>query len=282
MTYAASQNGKSQSHYQGRTKIERYGWTSAVGPGTLMWVNKTDIKIDHSYQREANESKIIEIAQNFSWLAFCAIPVVRRPDGLYAVDGQHRVLATLRRADVTEVPCVVFDSDGIKSEARGFLDANSKRKAVSAVDKFRAKMLTGDAASVLVAELIKSSGRDVSKTGGPAGVRCVRTMEKCAEQDKEALSRIWPIIVALCQGDNIHERIVDSLFYVETHMPDDETLTNKRWLTKLTKLGASGLMSAIQSSIAYHNKSGAKVCAAGVVKALNFNVKEQAQLRLVD
>jgi hypothetical protein len=90
------------------SKVERYGWEMKDEPGELMHVDKKRLRIDHEYQRSANEVKVTEITKRFSWLALGAIVVVRRGDAYYVVDGQHRVMAAMRRTDIATLPCVVF------------------------------------------------------------------------------------------------------------------------------------------------------------------------------
>lgn len=60
------------------TKIDRYGWSMQDNKGELRWINKMDVQVDYSYQRNTNEIKLKNIARDWSWIACGAIVVANR------------------------------------------------------------------------------------------------------------------------------------------------------------------------------------------------------------
>lgn len=102
------------------SKIDRYGWTVKDKPGEMKMLHKSVLKVHPSYQRHALKQKIASIASSWSWVAAGAIIVGERGGEYWVIDGQHRVLAAHNRADIDKLPCIIFVTDDVKQEARGF------------------------------------------------------------------------------------------------------------------------------------------------------------------
>lgn len=150
------------------TKVAKYKWRTDTRPGELMMIPKGSLEVDSAYQRGQNELKVQHIASSWSWPAFGALIVARRGDRFFVIDGQHRALAAIRRADVSDLPCVVFPMENIEQEALAFLDSNTSRKPLTTADKYKASLVVGDEVTTLVNNLIVASGRTVdvaSKVG---------------------------------------------------------------------------------------------------------------------
>lgn len=278
-------NGKTASteetvHY-GMSKVDRYKWKSGTRPGELRMIHKSLIDIPSEYQRpqEAQEAKIRKIAADFSWPHFGALVVVSQGNGRFnACDGAGRLSAAKRRADVAEVPCIVFDPMSLKDEAEVFLGNNTLRKPVSAYSKFRALVVTENRAARAVDELVGASGRTFSEASSPTTVRCVALLLRLAEKDELRLRRLWPVIIEVCSGHAIHERIVDGLFYIDQHMQGGELLTDPKWRHRLNQLGAHALLIAANKAASFYTKGGSKVWARGIVEALNKGMRSRISL----
>lgn len=254
----------------GLSKVERYGWTIKDRPGALLDIPKGDMRVDETYQRAANENKIRAIAREWSWIACGVIIVAERDNVFYVVDGQHRVIAARRRADIKTLPCIVFETTGAVEEAAGFLRANTQRKMLGGVDRFRALVATGNPAAVFVRDLCAAVHREVKATGAANSVRCVMTLLKYAAQDPKTLEKLWPLINSLHEGEVISERIVEGLMYLEQHMPKGESLTDRKWHDRVLRIGAASLIEAANKASAFYARGGAKVWAIGMVQALNY------------
>lgn len=265
----------------GKSKVQQYRWELKDKPGELVWLHKTSLRVDHDYQRVGNQQKALAIAQRWSYTACGVIVVAKRTSdqGMYVIDGQHRVLAALKREDVQQLPCIVFESDGPKQEAAGFMDANTQRRMPTSQEKWRAQLMRGDQNTVFVNALITQAGRTVSNYAGPTTVRCLTSMLRAAENDREALGRLWPLIVELSIGQPLHERIFDGLMYVETHLPGGQSLTEKRWRERVFRITYQGLLDGAQRAATFYSRGGAKVWAIGMLEALNKGCRIHITLR---
>ncbi len=275
-----SRSGSDAAHMPGGgSKVERYGWAKAGERGELLWVDKNKILVDHGYQRDAEESKVKAIARDFSWVAFGVGTVARRSDGtLYAVDFQHRLMAALRRSDVTAVPVIVFDMDETSDEARAFYVANSNRRPVSAIAKHKAKVGFGHPAATLAAKLIADHGRHACKSDVANGVKCVGRLEKYAETDPETLAKMWPLLMRLTAGKMLKEHHLCALMYIEQNARHGASITDPRWEKRVLALGPDGIAEAAIDATRYMRAGGERVWARGVVDAINRKLRQKLSI----
>lgn len=265
----------------GLTKVKHYGWELKDTPGELVWLNKCDLLVDHSYQRTAKHARVLQIAKAWSWLACGVIVVAKRRDDqcFYVVDGQHRVMAALKRADIERMPCLVFETDSAKEEAAGFYDANTGRRMPTSLEKWKAQLLRGDRAVTYVDALIRQAGRVAANAAGPGTVRCLTSILRAAEADREALNRMWPLVAEVCEGHALHERVFEGLMWLESKMPDGQSLTSKRWRERVTRAGFAGLLDAAQRAATFYARGGPKVWGLGMLEALNKGCRIHIALR---
>ena len=262
------------------SKVARYGWSDPTKPGNLSFIDKTLLTVDHKYQRDGLDAKITEIASKFNWPAFGVLIVARRGETLYVVDGQHRWLATMKRSDIKKVPCIVFDSGGVEGEARTFLDAQTLRKPVSAIDKFRAMLVCKDSTAIAVQSLVEQSGRKVAKGSSAGTIACVALLMRLHTTDPQTLAKLWPLLVRLCRGVSFVERLVDASFFLERHLPEGVSLLDKKWSDRLVKIGPDRLTKQIASASAFYAAGGARVWADGILQLLNKGLTESARIEI--
>jgi len=268
-----------ETHVGQRTKIDRYGWTVVDRPGVPMEIGKDQLVIDETYQRSANEPKIKALARDWSWVACGSIIVADRASTFYVVDGQHRVLAARRRADIKQLPCIVFETSSAVAEAKGFLQANTQRKPITGIDRFRALVVTNDPAALLVKRLCDQVGREVKASPTPNAVRCVSTLLRQASNAATTLEHLWPLLHALMEGQPMIERLVDALCYIEQKMPDGESLLDRKWRERMLRVGATAMLEGAVKAAAFYAKGGSRVWAIGIVQALNYNHRIRLKLK---
>lgn len=258
------------------TKIKRYGWTILDRPGVLMEIDKTELHVDPTYQRDVSskDSKVIAIAGAWSWIACGAIIVAMRGGKAHVIDGQHRVLAAMKRADIVTLPCIVFETESTVQEAQGFLQANTFRKAMRASDQFRAMVVAGHPIAHKVDELVIRHGREVRTNASPETLSCIAALMRCAETDWGVLERIYPIISDLCEGRSITHKIVEGLFYIERFETKGKSLTEKRWRERLRKVGAEALETGARKMAGYSGMGGGKIWARGMVDVINRGLRD--------
>lgn len=259
------------------SKVERYSWTVRDAPGELRDIKKGDLQIDAQYQRHANESKLMAIARDWSWIACGAIVVADREGVLYVVDGQHRVLAARRRSDISTLPCLVFRTSAARQEAQGFLSANTQRKPITSADRFRALLTVENRAAMMVQDLLQQAGRSAGGSSA-SSVKCLNVLMKWAESDETTLRRLWPLMTCLCHEQIFSERIVEGLMYVEKRMPNGESLDDPAWSKRVLKVGYATLIESAAKASAFYARGGARVWAVGMVEALNKGYRNRLEL----
>lgn len=264
----------------GKSKVERYDWKPLDKAGEPRLIDKATLEVDESYQRPRDMVKAIKIARVFSWVACGAIIVARRDGRYFVIDGHHRVLAARKRADISKLQCLVFETDDAKQEAKGFLDANSNRKPLMSVDNYRALLRTEDEVAEYLEGLLKFAGREAKSTPGPGNVRCMSLLITLARTQRQPLTRAWPVVVAICEGHTLSERVVSSLVYIESRMPPDESIGDPKWRKRLVQVGYSNLMEAAGKAAAFYAKGGARVWALGVIEAMNKGLRNRLEVDL--
>lgn len=266
---------------QGVDKIARYNWEEENSPGDLLYIHKSKLSVDPTYQRDPkSDKKVIEIAKSWNWVSLGAIIVAQRENGqLFVVDGQHRVLAAMKRSDVKELPCVVHKSGGAIEEATAFIESNTGRQAVKTHEQHRARLVYGDDVAVHVQRLLDEGGKFISTGGSPAnGLRCLGVMYKLARNNPRDLDRVWPLIAELTEGHHTSERVVEGLVYIERNMPEGDSLTSKRWSGRIISIGNDELVKAAGEGAAFFAKGGAKPWAAGIVNRINKGLKKKLEV----
>lgn len=262
-----------------KDKVKHYGWTLRDEPGVLMEVDKSELSVDHAYQRSVNNKKANRIASEWSWVACGVLIVASREDGFFVIDGQHRLHAALKRSDIKNLPCIVFDVDkGVRGEAEGFIASNTERKPMTGVDKFRALLIMKDPAAVLVDKMCAASMRKITTGGSGRTLSCVTQAMLNAGKNPKVFERIYPLVDRLCNDKIMHEYILTGMLYIEMKMPEGESLTDKRWADKILSIGHDRIMDHIRTAKSYYKRGGARIYATGIVDAINFKARKKLVL----
>jgi hypothetical protein len=129
----------------GKTKVERYEWDALKSRSKHMRIKIADLNVDDYQRGEARRSSTIQKAKHWEYAAAGAVVVGQRSDGTFwIVDGLQRTLAESLRGDISEVDCMVFQSEGPHHESRVFQLCNLGRIPVDALHKFRVAVKAGD------------------------------------------------------------------------------------------------------------------------------------------
>lgn len=253
----------------GKAKVEQYKWLLTGEPGELLYLAKTVLEIDHSYQRTAKNARVLRLAKRWNWLACGVLTVAKRAGRYFVVDGQHRLMAALKRSDIERLPCLVFESADMRDEAVAFRDANKERRPITTFEQWNADLVAQDEPTLFAHALITNAGRTPSQTAGPTTVRCLSAVVAAARNAREELVRVWPLAVQVCQGNALHERVLGALMYLECNLIEGQSVADKRWRDKILRLGYKGILDASQRAAAFYAKGGPKVWALGVMQELN-------------
>lgn len=132
-------------------------------PPVLSWVEVETLNIDDAYQRSLESKTSINlvrrIAAKWDWRLCQPVQVARRADdSLWIVDGQHRHAAAVLRGDIPKLPCVISEFGDLADEAAAFVRINKERRALGAVEVFKANLAAGQSEAIEVDALIREAG----------------------------------------------------------------------------------------------------------------------------
>lgn len=255
---------------KGVDKTARYGWMTKDEPGELKMLHKDVLQIHPAYQRDVLTEKVKAITAAWSWLSLGAIVVGERGGEFWVIDGQHRALAAKRRSDITHLPCVVFKTFDVKTEARGFLDLNTGRKPVTAVAKQKAMVAAGDEIAAYVQQQCEALGLEIKPSTHAAGhLKCVAWCTRRAAEDKDVFRLVLAMGAELSAQDQmpVAERLLEGLWQLNAKCGDG--LADKRLAKRLREKGARTLLDAANRAAAYYVSGGGKVWAQGMLAELN-------------
>lgn len=139
----------------------------------------SETTVDHRYQRELDAKRAHAMAENFL-VDLVGVPVVsKRADGSYVrIDGQHRLAAAIA-AGFADTPMLmeVFEGLSIKQEAELFLRLNGGRKAVGAIDKYKARIEACEPVACEIANTLKKNGCRIATGKGRGIISAVQAVE---------------------------------------------------------------------------------------------------------
>lgn len=261
-------------------KLKRYGWTSRGERPVLSWIPKASIQIDGRYQRKPSDSKVLRIASEFSWVAFGAISVARRPDGTFFVfDGQHRLLAVMRRSDIESIPCVVFDISP-KEEAGGFLDANSERRPVNAAEKFAAGVYGDRADWTIVSRVLQELGMSIEANpkvaAGPNSIRCIALVFEIARSSGEQVLRDVLVAAREVSADRSPSKpIISAIHWMTTRLEEG---LSPRLVRRLAAIGPVELEKKGREYATMCGSGGAAAWAKGMIEIANRGLQKKFEI----
>lgn len=258
-------------------KAEKFGWMVVDQRGVHISISKHALTIDPSYQRGTSNRRALQIAREWSWLACGAIVVAFRDDKFYVVDGGHRVAAALKRSDIDELDCLVFETETVAQEAAAFLRGNKMRSAVRAVDQFRAALASGDELALSVNAMLKRHGRAPLDYSSPNGVACLSTIMRLAARSVPRLEVVFAAVSQLYNGRRLSGRAVDALFYIDECLIGD-SISSRRFRDRLFAIGAASVEEAMSQAAAFYACGGPKVFAAGIIERMNKGLRNRFTL----
>lgn len=259
------------------SKVQRYGWEKRGEKGELAWVNKKTLSIDPSYQRNAKSTKVLKIAADWSWVG-CGVIVVSRRNGLlYVVDGQHRVLAALKRDDITHLPAIIFNHKEASKEAEGFIDLNVNRKPLDFVYKYRALLVAGDQNARMVEDMLQKYGVSIvngrAKKSTNSGARLIKSMAS----NPEKTTRVFGMACEICQDEYISDVLLAGLWVLDSKIKGG--LSDEKLRKRLVSVGRESLEMAAKRAAAFYTKGGDAVWADGMLQEINKNLRHKFEFQ---
>lgn len=140
------------------------------------------LSVDHTYQRPPGR-KAEEIGKGWNASLVGVIVVSDRGNGeMVIVDGQNRWIGA-RAAGLDELPADIRMGMTIEEEAKLFDDLNTGRSYVSAIDRFRARLIYRDPIAIDINQIIHDYEGEIaerlgSKYSDQTSVRAVAQLER--------------------------------------------------------------------------------------------------------
>ncbi len=263
----------------GTDKVAHYKWEIVDNPGEMRWISKHELFVDDAYQRTAFDTKIKLMTARWSWIA-CGVLIVALRDGKYfVIDGQHRALASLRRSDITELPCIVFRTNTPSQEANGFLVANTHRKPVDAFGKHKAAIVAGDEVAVYVSDFANRLGLKFTPSlTGPGQIKSLAWCLKRAAEDRQRFERVLRLALDISNDDGVavHKVLLEGLWSLDGKV--DGGVAGARVRKKIVEKGATVLVSSANKAAGYYGQSNGKVWATGMLGELNKGLRNRIDL----
>lgn len=136
------------------------------------------LTVDPAVQRGVDKLRVDKMAKDYRTDALGTVIVSRREDGTcHVVDGQHRVQATIAAGyGDQEIACLVYEGLTRPEEAAMFRRLNNTR-TVMPVDKFRVRVVEGDAAAVTLNGILNHHGWKVEQSKNDGMFAAVAALE---------------------------------------------------------------------------------------------------------
>lgn len=134
-------------------------------------ISLSKMKVDFSYQREADEKRVRSLANKWDPMKANIIHVSHRADGYYYIlDGNHTRLAAEING-VNELPCRVHENLTVSDEAHIFYELNSSQKKPKFNEMLKARAAAGNEPDKSYLQVLDESKIPYSLTGSHNGLR---------------------------------------------------------------------------------------------------------------
>ena len=271
-------------------KNDNFSWSHETPNGVFMNIDKSLLNIDSEYQREASSPhKVNEIAGNWDWALVGVLLVSMRADNsFWIIDGGHRYRAALKRRDVIELPCMVFDQLDQSKEARVFVGANTMKSVVKALDLHKAALQAKEPLAVLVNEILKKHNYRAAKSSQKSEAHlfaAVNTLRRLIKTNRYLAERTFAACVLIAEGKSFSGKVLHGLFYCANKLKNKADILQGSYLERLVKIGAEGLEQSIRRECHIQGGGGEAVWAKAILDCINkgcrrrlmFSVESDAQ-----
>lgn len=263
----------------GVLKREKFSWANPGPAGTFMMIAKEELHVDDTYQREeVSRQKVLTIARDFDWKLFGVVSVVMRENGsLWIYDGGHRTRATFYRDDITEIPCMVFDSTGVQSEAKAFIGKAKLKSNVSAYHTYRASVVAGEPVALQTNAILEKHGyRPSNDSDTRFGLNAIGTLQSMVKQSPERADKIFELCVDIGEdGEQPKAEVMRGLFELHKKLDGKVNILNGEIRKKLKIAGIEQLRQKIKNEKYISGIGGARIEAKAILDYINKGRKKK-------
>lgn len=254
-------------------KHKKWSWAEPCSPGVFLMIKKENLNIDGSYQREeVSKLKVMEIARDWDWKLFGTLSVIMRKDGSFWVyDGGHRCRAAFLRSDIIELPCLVFECEDEKTEAKAFIGTNTMKSVVSAYHKHRASVITNEPNAMAVQSILDKHGYFPSQgTSKKFGFMAINSLQSQVKEDKVLAEKVFAACASIAQdGEQISGEVLDAVFTCQKKLAGKADILTNGHLERLQRETLPGIEAAIRREKHIVGKGGSAISAKALLDLLN-------------
>ena len=159
---------------------------------------------NQDYQRRVSYTHVKRAVENFDLRQVNPVKVSRRKGINYVFNGQHtiEIIAAVSGSRDTPVWCMVFDDLDYEEEADIFANQQKFVKRLSPYEIFAARMEAGDEDALLIRDLVRSYGLELSNSTGMGFIVAVAALEAVyTKYDLHVLDRTLRILLGTWQGE---------------------------------------------------------------------------------
>jgi len=252
-------------------RAKQHGW-EPVPPAdfALRMVSKHALLIDYAYQRsDVSHTNVNYIAAHWNWACVGAIVVSDRQGQLLVIEGQHRVLAAMKRVDIDTLPCIVFKFASPKDEAAAFLAINTLRKTVTALDRHRAGHVAENDTAIEVATFLDRVGLSLCRAPSNARqTKSVGTIARGIQVHGEAImSTAIKILQDIEMPKGLHGKTIGALCELVKRNPTKLALIAE----KLRAAGNDKIEAEIRNAKYLAGAGSDYAGAKGLMRIVNMN-----------
>ena len=244
-------------------------------PGELLTINKNILTIAPEYQRAASPSLVRSIKTNWNWRAAGVVTINVRENVHYVIDGQHRVLAAKSISEITHLPCLVFKNLTLAEEAETLAEINSRRKNMTAIDKFVARLAACDALAVYVNNRVEAMNFRVAAKGANT-FNCVKQLMICASKNKARFDRVLNVATKLFKHNQVPRHSFVALEYLDSKL----SLADGKLKDRILAIGHEAIKQSIRMAQMRFDSNHPRVCAIGLLDAVNKNLRNKFEVEL--
>lgn len=268
----------------GADKSKQHGWDAIESLDfELCMIDKNKLYVDHGVQRaDISQGNINYIAAHWNWACVGALIVGLRPNGKYVVvEGQHRLMAAMKRREVATLPCVLIQFRDLEHEAATFLAINTCRKAVSTMDKHRVGTVANDTDILAVNALMDRVGiKLVRKPSGSLQTNAVAVI-KSYMKDKgcDVMALVLGALREVQWEHGIPASTIRVMCYLHKNLDGG---ISQRFIARLIALGGPAILRAERTGSALSASPGVHWPAFGLVEAVNKGLKSRFSIKAAE
>ena len=243
------------------------------------------LNVDRVYQRPATK-KMEDIGNNWQDKLAGVVTLSKRADeSLWIIDGQHRVGGAII-AGKTHVRAIIHEGLSIEEEAYLFDKLNNIRSVVSAIDRFRARLVYKDPEALEIKRIVEEFGGSIASRPGrqtrdDTAVRAVASLERVHKQGgANTLRQVLTVIRDAWGGidfETTNEMTLGGLrFLIERQ---GRKIDYQRLVLRLREQGLSNIRRMAHAHGQIFGGSGSKNFYRATVEVYNKNMRPRNRLR---